>query len=65
MNVIEIKKWMLDNNLRQKDLCDRLKRARSTISMVLNGKATSGRILGLLRQMGCPERFLAPERKVA
>ena len=65
MNLIEIKKWLLDERIRQKDLAAKMKRTPGTVSAVLNGFRTSRPLRDLLLNMGCPEEFLDVEKRAA
>jgi transcriptional regulator with XRE-family HTH domain len=65
MKLIEIKKWLLDKGIRQKDLAAQMNRTPGTVSAVLNGLRKSRPLAKLLKDLGCPETFLKMKKKAA
>ena len=65
MIVKEIKKWMIDQDIRQADIAADLNIRRSVVSQVLSNKKASKRITRWLLDNGCPEEFLHTEKTAA
>ena len=51
---IEIKKWLLEKGLRQKDVAARAGVSRSTVNKIIQGIATSRTVVKALIDLGCP-----------
>ena len=61
----EVKKWLIDQDIRQADIASGLNIRRSVVSQVLSNKKASKRITQWLLDHGCPEEFLQKEKTAA
>ncbi|MGE4193400.1 MAG: hypothetical protein AB7E51_08430 [Pseudodesulfovibrio sp.] len=55
----KIKEWMFSCGLTQYDIRDQLGLSQSVVSRTIYGSANNRRVLGYLRDAGCPEEALA------
>ena len=65
MNSREIKKWLIDQNLRQADIARALNISNEGVCQVINNRKTNARVRQWLLEHGCPERFLHGGKKAA
>lgn len=64
MKTVEIKIWMLRNDVRQAQVAADLGVSRPLVSMTIHGMAKNRRVLDWLKNHGCPEEYLEfPKRK--
>ncbi|EKD81725.1 MAG: hypothetical protein ACD_39C01667G0001 [uncultured bacterium] len=59
--IIEIKKWLLENNIKQVDIAKKAGVSGSAVSLVIRGKATSANIKRVFLEFGCPEKIWTEE----
>lgn len=56
---IELKKWLLENNLKQRDIAKKAGVSESAIYLVVRGRMTSANIKRAFLELGCPEEIWA------
>lgn len=56
--VIELKKWMLENSVRQVDVAKRAGVSNTAVCLFMQGKMTSANIKDAFLNFGCPEELL-------
>lgn len=52
---IEIKKWLLEKGLKQRDIAKKAGVSDSAVHLVMRGKMTSANIKQAFLELGCPE----------
>ena len=65
MDSREIKKWLIDENLRQADIARALSISNEGVSQVINNRKTNARVRQWLLDQGCPEEYLYTEKTAA
>ena len=65
MNSREIKKWLIDQDLRQADIGRALNISREAVNQVINNRNKNARVLRWLLDNGCPQEFLDKDRNAA
>lgn len=58
MKVKEIKKWLIDNDMSQKEIAIKAGVSHTAVHNVIRGKMTSKRIVKLFLDLGCPKEYL-------
>jgi len=54
----EIKKWLIDQELSQKEIAIDLGVSEALVSLTIAGRKKNRRVIEALRQRGCPAEFL-------
>lgn len=54
---IELKKWLLENGLKQRDVAKKAGVSESAVYLVVRGKMTSANIKRAFLELGCPEEI--------
>ena len=57
-HVIELKKWMLENSIKQVDVAKKAKVSKTAINLFINQKMTSANIRKAFLEFGCPNELL-------
>lgn len=57
-HVIELKKWMLENSIKQVDVAKKAKVSKTAINLFINQKMTSANIRKAFLEFGCPYELL-------
>ena len=59
--VIELKKWLLENSLKQADIARKAKVSNTAIFLFMNKKMVSANIRSAFLELGCPPELLTEE----
>lgn len=58
MNRKEIKKWLIDQDLKVTDIARAARVSHTYASLTIKGEKRSKAVVAVLRDKGCPEEFL-------
>lgn len=54
---VEIKTWLAESGVKQRDIAKRAKVSESAVYLVVRGKMTSANIKRAFIELGCPEKI--------